>query len=543
MAHDTPGRGQDIVLKGGLLVDGTGQPPVTGNLLIRAGRIHRISARAIRTTGVVIDCAGRVVAPGFIDAHSHLDWHAPVKGHDELKYPFLAQGVTTVVAGNCGLAAAGFREGSAWKERIGNTFLASGHSDLPWDTVRDYLARLASSGASHNIALLAGHGSTRASIRGNNASPLHPYETKELLWLLESAMDQGAKGISLGLQHVPGMFARAEEMREVALLAKRKGKVLAVHLRAFSAFAPGEPVRSFREARAFAGLRESLDLARSTGVRLQLSNLLFCAARTWRSAEAALGLIDAAIADGVDVRYSLSPFHSVATTIGVLLPVWFHAQGSSGYEDTRALRKLKREIRLVERRFGIAPGDIQIVSALDPDASELNGRYLHEVSRLRRMSHVDTLIDIARQSGGQARVLFHKCGNDRIVEALARHSASLFATESWVERAGVQNPSAFGCYPRLLRMVREKRLLALEEAVRKMSGAAAERFGLTGRGVLKEGYAADIVVFDWENVQENEAAAGAGAPPSGIEYVFVNGKKIIGSGRKENPLNAGVPLA
>jgi N-acyl-D-amino-acid deacylase len=158
------------------------------------------------------------------------------------------------------------------------------------------------------------------------------------------------------------------------------------------------------------------------------------------------------------------------------------------------------------------------------------------------MGPVDALVDLSRRSGGHAKVLLHYGRTDRIVEALVRHPACLFMTDAWVEASGAQNPAAYGAFPRLLQLVRDRRLLPLEEAVRKMTGATAERFGLSGRGRLGEGLPADITVFDWENVQDNTSPEDACAAPQGIEYVFVNGKKIIGSGKKEHPLNAGVPL-
>ena len=543
MKSDTAGRDQDILLRGGCVVDGSGGTAYTANLLIRSGKIHRISPRTIRTAGVVIDCAGRIVAPGFIDAHSHLDWHIPIKAHDELKYPFLAQGITTVVAGNCGTAAAGLRENSSFAKLVAGNLLANGLLTGPWETVSDYFSHLASSGASHNIALLAGHGSTRASIRGNGPSPLHPYETKELLWLLEKAMDQGARGVSLGLQYEPGMYARPDELREVALLVKRKGKILAVHARALLALAPGYRVRRFGEAHNLIALREMLDLARSTGVRLQISHLTFAGTRTWRTVDSALELIDEAIAGGVDVRFDTAPFPCGASVISVAISPWFLAMGPAAYEDAAALRRLRREIHLVERLRGFSPADIQVTNTLDPDMAEHNGKFLPEIARLRRVSPVDALIDISRRSGGQAKVLCHKYGNDRIVETLIRHPASLFMTGAWVERTGAQNPSAYGAFPRLLQLARERRLLPLEDAVRKMTGATAERFGLADRGHLKEGLPADITVFDGENIRNTTTSTETDGAPTGIDYVFVNGKKIIGSGRKEKPLNAGVPLA
>ena len=532
MAQTGVGRDPDILLKGGLIVDGSGTAPYTANLLVRAGTVARISPRAIRTTGVTIECAGRIVAPGFIDAHSHLDWHIPLKGRDELKYPFLAQGITTVVAGNCGLAAAGFREASAWKDRV-SPMLAAGAFTPQWDTVADYLSRIESSGASQNIALLVGHGSTRASIRGNDTYPLHPYEIKELLWLLEHAMDQGARGVSLGLQYEPGAFARPDELREVARLVKKKGKILAVHSRAFA------PVRRGQSLQA---LTEVIDLARTTGVRMQISHLFFVGPRALRTAEAALAAIDAARKDGFDIGFDLTPFPCIATEIGVVLPAWFLARGPAGYGEASSVRRLKRDLRVAERQVGFGTADIQVTNTIDVDLAEHNGRFLADIARVRRMSAAEALIDIARRSSGHARVLLHNAGTDRIVETLMRHPAALFMTDAWVEHSGVQNPAAHGAFPRILQIARDRRVITLEETVRKMTGATAERFGLSGRGRLAVGLPADITVFDGESVADTTTPTDAGAAPRGIEYVFVNGKKIIGSTKKEHPLNAGVPL-
>ncbi len=515
MAHEGSGIGQDIVLKSGLIVDGTGSAPYTATVLIKAGRIRRITTKPVRTTGVVIDCAGRVISPGFIDVHSHLDWHLPIKGHDELKYPFLAQGITTVVAGNCGITAAGIRRGSTWKQQIAELPLAAGLMTMQWESVEEYFSRLASSGASHNIAILAGHGTTRASIRGLESSPLHPYESKELLWLLESAMDQGARGVSLGLQYEPGMYARPEELLEVARLVKKKNKLLTVHLRAYSALAPGYKIRAFGEPHNLIALREALDLARASGVRLQVSHLIFVGSRTWRTVDKAVALIDAAIADGVDVRFDTYPYPCGASVISVLLPGWFLARGAAAYAEPSTLRRLAREIKAVERLLGFGPGDIQVTDTLDPDLAEYNGKFLNEIARLRRTSPIDALIDIARRSSGRARVLCHRYGTKSIVESLMRHPASLFITDAWVERHGVQNPAAYGAFPRMLQLARDRRLLPLEEVVRKMTGAAAERFDLPERGFIKEGYAADITVFDWEGVLDNTTNAETDAAPTG----------------------------
>jgi N-acyl-D-amino-acid deacylase len=346
-------------------------------------------------------------------------------------------------------------------------------------------------------------------------------------------MDQGARGVSMGLQYEPGTFARPDELREVARLVKKKGKILAVHPRAF---APA------RRGQALQALLEVIDLARATGVRLQISHLFFVGPRALRTAEAGVAAIDEARKQGMDIGFDLTPFHCVATEIGVVLPAWFLARGSAGYAESSSVRRLKRDLRVAERQIGFGAADIQVTNTIDMDLAEHNGRFLPEIARMRRMSPVDAMIDLSRRSGGHARVLLHHAGSDRIVETLMRHPAALFMTDAWVEHTGVQNPAARGAFPRLLQIARDRRVLPLEEAVRKMTGATAERFGLTGRGKLAEGLPADITVFDGEMIGNDTADADKEAAPKGVEYVFVNGKKVIGSAKKEHPLNAGVPL-
>lgn len=399
MRRDAGRENQDVVLKSGLIVDGTGDKPAVGNLLIRAGRIHRISARPIRTAGVVIDCSGRIVAPGFIDAHSHLDWHLPIKGHDDLKYPFLAQGITTVIGGNCGWAPAGLREGTRWRELVADNPFSNGQLVLQWDSMEELFERLQGAGASHNLALLAGHGSSRASIRGLDSSPLHPYESKELFRLLEIAMDQGARGVSVGLHLSPGLFAQPEELKEIALLVRQRKGVLAVHPRFVTAVAPGSSQRTFGQTSNIAALEELLELARQTGVRLQISHLTFAGSRTLRTAETALRLLDRALTDGVDVRFDTCAVHAAVARVSSALSPWFLARGPAAFDDAEAMKTLRKEVHKAERRLGVSSADIRITDTGSQDLAEYNGKPLSEIARLRRLSPSDALIELARRSG------------------------------------------------------------------------------------------------------------------------------------------------
>jgi N-acyl-D-amino-acid deacylase len=533
--------GRDVLLKGGLIVDGTGARAFKGNVLIKGGRIQKISHRSIRTEGLVIDCAGKVISPGFIDAHSHMDWRLPIKGHDELKRPFTSQGITTFIAGNCGASAAGFRPETSFKSRIEENPRNCRLLDLDWDTMAEYFSRLSRIGLSHNLAMLVGHGSVRTSIRGFDPSPLHPYESSEMTRLLERAMEEGARGISLGLRHEPGIFARPEEIAEAALAARRRNVILAVHIRALSTFSGSYPNGPLSRPHNLMALEEALSLAQKTGVRLQISHLRFEGSRTWKTMDAALRMIESSISHGADVGFDISPYHCGAWHINTLLPPWFLARLPGAFDDAKAMRRLRRGLSPMERSIGSPAMDIKIADAVEPGYKKHDGQDLSEIARARRVRAEEALIDIARASKGRAAILCHRCSNDEILHALMRHPACLFATNAVVESDGAQNPSAFGAFPRFLKLARERRTISLEETVRKMTGAVAERFGIKDRGILSEGMAADVVVFDWETIEDNNNDESAGKPPSGIERVFVNGRLVLG-GEKKAALNAGAPL-
>ena len=197
--------GNYILLKNGFIVDGSGKKGFNGSLLIHDNKIEKISAREITGATQVIDCAGLVIMPGIIDAHSHMDWYLPIKGHDELKLPFTAQGVTTFMAGQCGYGVAGFRKKSPFINKISRGILNP--LSIEWDTMAQYYDHVKRIGMTHNMMTLAGHGTTRTSIRGFNAAPMSKDEIKEMLTLLERSMDEGAAGVSLGLQYemLPGI--------------------------------------------------------------------------------------------------------------------------------------------------------------------------------------------------------------------------------------------------------------------------------------------------------------------------------------------------
>ena len=541
--------GNYILLKNGFIVDGSGKKGFNGNLLIHNNKIEKISAREINGAAQVIDCAGLVIMPGIIDAHSHMDWYLPLKGHDEMKLPFTAQGVTTFVAGQCGYGVAGFRKKSTFINKISRGI--TNPLPIEWDTMAQYYDHVKRSGMTHNMMTLAGHGTTRTSIRGFNAAPMKREEMKEMLTLLEQAMDEGAAGVSLGLQYEPGIFTNGEELREIAKLVKRKNKLLTVHLRAYSALAPGYPMSTPKilldyvspfdgyEPHNLLAIDEMLNIARDTGVKLQISHLIFVGTRTFKTCDDGLKRIDKAIKQGVDVKFDTYAYHCGQSIINVILPAWFLAKVPQAYDDKKMLSKLKSEQSLIQRFLGFGTKDIQITYANSEELNQYNGMFLDQIAQKRGMDWFDNAMDIAQKSKGVANVLNHSYSNLPIIETLMRHPASFFMTDALPAPRGVQNPAFSGNFPRFFQLAREKNLISLEEAVYKMSGATAQRYSIKDRGFLREGLAADITVFDWKNIRDNNTLTETSKTPTGIQAVFINGKQVVKKGKVDAAIKAG----
>ena len=534
------GSGERLLLKNGLIADGSGRRAFYGDVLIKGEKIELVTPREIVFNGETVDCTGKVIAPGFIDMHSHMDWVMPVKGHSQMKSPYTAQGITTFVGGNCGFGVAGFRSGTEFREMLATR--VNGLYRFDRDTMAQYFTRINQQGIHHNLVNLAGHGTTRTSIRGFDPSPLNPDEMREMLLLLEEAMDQGAYGVSLGLQYEPGIFATMDELKQVARLVKRKDKLLTVHMKAYSSLSGTYPLKLFGRPHNLLAIEDMLNLARETGVRLQLSHLIFVGARTWKTYEEALALVDQAIAEGLDVNFDTYAYHCGTSIINVFFPEWFLARIPEAYDSQEDRSRLWWELQLIKALLGFGYEDIQIVEANHPDLDQYNGMFLKDIAARRDMSQFANFVDVARKSGGRARVLNHRYSNPEIVMELMKHPASMYMTDATIFTGGSQNPAAYGNFPRFLEFARDNRLQALEEAVHKMTGASAARFQIKGRGLLDKGYAADITIFDWGTVKNNNTPEDAEQAPTGIEAVFINGQQVLTSGHVADSTLAGIVL-
>ncbi len=533
--------GQRILLKNGFIADGTGKTGFKGNLLINGGTIEEVSRGEIAFPGRTIDCEGLVVSPGFIDMHSHMDWVLPGVGHDNLKTPFTAQGVTSFVAGNCGFGVAAFAKNSPHMELIQRRIMDRMFS-VNWTSFAEFFRWSRSRMHTHNMAVLAGSGTTRMSMRGMKSDPLSADERKVYKKLLEQALEEGARGVSFGLQYEPDIFATMDELTEIARMVKSRDGIITVHMKAYSALSPSYPIRPFGRAHNLQAIDDMIELTRRTGVKMQLSHLIFVGERSWKTCPDALETIDRARKEGLDVQFDTYAYHCGTSNINVFISKWFLSKLPENYESESARRKLRMELFVIRKLLGFDFGDIQVTNTMDPELAQYNGMFLDEIAKTRKMDEFDCMLDISKRTKGRARVLNHRYSKLDNVLDMIKHPASLFMTDATPTPVGVQNPGAYGNFPLLLQYARDRRLVSMEEAIRKMTGASADRFKIERRGYLKKGYAADITVFNWKTIRDNTTSKNSSAPPTGIEAVFVNGRQVLARGKVDPAVKAGLMI-
>lgn len=525
------------LLRNGQVVDGTGSDAFRGHVLIDGDRISAVipEGQELPAADQMIDAGGCVISPGFIDMHSHSDWLMWDDDHPAVLRCFLEQGVTTVVGGNCGFSPAPIRAETMELVRHHAGLLSDRPVDFTWSTVSEFLDRVEKTKPVVNLAQLAGHASLRARAADTRRGAMKPHEQQGCLDELRCAFEQGACGLSFGLGYDPGMYSPLEEIQAFCEVAKVSDRPVTVHIKALSLISPCYPA-TYLKPHNLRALREMLDIARKTGIRLQLSHFIFVGRRSWSTADACLRAVDEARRDGVDVMIDAYPYTCGNTTVNAVLPYWFLATVPDGYKNRWARARLRAEIEIAFRLLGFSYQDYQVMDAVVPGWEELNGLTVEQVGRKWNMSSFNALLKLCEESGGTALVLLHRYsgepGNEGPLESVLCHEACLFETDAVVKSTGHPNPAALGTFPKILGgYVRDKEFFSLENAVHRMTLASADRFGLLDRGALLPGKAADVVVFDPRSISD---APGAGARPAGkprgIAHVFLNGIHVVKDG-------------
>jgi N-acyl-D-aspartate/D-glutamate deacylase len=537
----------DLLLRGGELVDGTGAPRRRADVAVAGGRIAAVGELAGVEAARVLDCAGRTVTPGFIDVHSHADWLLPDPAHGALVEPFVRQGMTTVVAGNCGFSPAPITERNRRAARDASHLLHDGSLDPRWATVSGYLDSLALQGVALNLVQLVGHGTVRAAVTGPLATGApNADELAAMDRLVGEALDAGCAGVSTGLGYAPGIFAGEEELCAFAKMAARRDKLFTSHLKAYSWISGVYSHDPKEDPHNLAAIREILRVAKASGARLQVSHLIFVGRHTWPNHGDAIRLIEEAAREGVDVAFDAFPYTAGNTTCAVIFPAAILPRLEQVLESPDELDGLRRFAEMAFGAVGFGLPDIQIMHCGVPALDQYDGLRIDEAASRAGEEPFAFYARLTVASRRNARVLNHTYSGDRgdedALRSVLAHPLCTIETDTILTRDGHQNPASFGTFPRVLSTYVDAGLFGLEEAVRKMTSAAAERLRLADRGVVRLGAAADLVVLDTARLRDRATFEDPSAAPEGIEHVFVNGRHVLDGARYDAGAHAGEVL-
>lgn len=509
------------LFKNGKVYDGTGTEAFVGDVLIEDDRIVAVGKDLGADADKVIDLTGKSISPGFIDEHSHNDWFAIKK--DPLPYfePFIRQGMTTFVTGNCGISETGFEPDCEHVDLMGAGLFHFDKTTGEYGDMDSFFAAI-DKNTPCNIAALVGHCSARAAVSGSVNRQLTEEETEKMLAILEKNLQQGAAGISLGLMYDPGLYADVPEMKKVADLCVKYNKPLTVHPRAESKTSMAYPELLGRShlLRAF---DELVEISKGTNLKLQYSHAIFVGRSSFKDKDELLKMIDQMRAEGVDVMFDIYNECLGVSVITVILPGWY--QGMTPDERKKPVNRLKLAalVKATSLLLGFGFKDIE-VAYIGPGYERFEGKTVHQIAKEEGMKDLDAYLMLCEASNFAGRVNMGPYSTPEIISDFEKNDLCLFMTDAWVEEHGVQNPAIYDCFPKFLRDALLGTGAPMPKTIRKMTGATADRFGFTDRGYLKEGYYADLTIFD-------ETELKAGVPDQkksfGIRSVYINGVCVL----------------
>ena len=497
----------DVLIKNGRILDGTGNSWFWGDVAVKEGKIIRIAPTINLPATKTIDAKGLIVAPGFIDVHTHIEG-------DDVKNPtadnFIYDGVTTVVTGNCG------------SSRV---------------DIKAYLKMLDSLRTSINVATLIGHNDVRRAVMGTANRKATEEELAKMETLVEQAMKDGAAGLSTGLIYIPGTYSTTEEVVRLAKAASKYKGVYASHMRD-----EGDKVVD--------AINEAIHIGREAKMPVEISHFKLSGQQNWGRSRETIPMIMKAREEGIDVTIDQYPYTASSTSLSTLLPDEILADGADSirarlsrpevrkYVSDYMLKKLKRR-KLKHFSY-------PVVASYRAD-STMNGKSIEQVNLLMGRKHkakeeAETIMDMMMKGG--AGMVFHGMGDDD-VKYIMQYPFNMFASDASIRvfNQGVPHPRGYGTNARVLgKYVREEKVIPLEEAVRRMSSLPAQKFGLRDRGLLREGMAADIVVFDEKVVIDLSTYENPHAYSKGFQYVLVNGEVVVNEG-KHNGTRSGKTLS
>jgi len=521
----------DLVIKGGRLFDGAGSPWTIADVAVKDGKIVRVGR--LRDTGDarVIDASGLCVSPGWIDIHMHAD-HT-VLGNTRCE-SYIHQGVTTTTMGNCGLSMYPLHEQHR-EELIQylKPFTSGLDLDWNWKTLADFLGRIETRGVGINLVPFVGHGSIRVNVMGFQDRDASPNELAAMKRLLREAMDEGAHGMSTGLGIPPGVFAKDDELVQLCGILREKDGLYSIHMR--------DNIENLEDTISF-GLKAK--------VPIEVSHLgSSCASHkplSGRHEETTLKALEDARARGLDITADIYPYTAGSNLLSQVIPNWAHEGGVQKMlgrlRDPEIRRRLEKDYSETGDRNARDFNKVLVTFVKSEANKRYEGMTVAEVAKARGVSIVDALCDLLIEENAEAmNVTFW--GVEEDVDTLVKHPSVMPCSDGWCHAPygrlgeGRPHPRCYGAFPRYLSLyARERRLFTYEEAIRRMTCMPAQRLGLQDRGLLREGMAADVVVFDQKTVKDRATFSDPHQYPEGIPYVVVNGEIAVSDGEHTGAL-------
>jgi N-acyl-D-aspartate/D-glutamate deacylase len=522
-----------LLIRNGTVVDGSGAPGYAADVAVEGDLITAIGPGLQGEAQRTIDAAGLMVAPGFIDIHSHSDLFYLGCPAAESK---IRQGVTTEVVGMCSFSPAPVHPArkavtAAWIGEIGSEVA------VEWETFGQYLDRLRRARPSINIVHFVGHGALRLAALGPENRPPSPDEQQAMERLLEEALEAGAFGFSTGLVYPPSAYAATAELVALAKSIAHRGGLYFSHIR-------GEA------GTLEAAIDEAIQIAEAAGVSAQIAHIKASGRENWNKMDAALSRVGDARARGVDVHADVYPYTAGSTKMANLLPAWAHDGGNprllERLRDGATRRRITEECaaggegwRSVNGSLGWS--DIMIATCSE---RELEGLRLSELAPRMRKPAAEAMLDLLAENEGQVAMVVFSQAEENVAKALA-HPHVMIGSDSIGLSAGPgphrgkPHPRMYGTFPRVLgHYTRERRLFSWETAINKMTGMPAAKLRLKNRGLIRMGWAADLALFDPKTVKDEATYADPHRHPTGIPYVVVNGQVVVDNSVMK-PLPAG----
>jgi len=510
----------DLLILNGKVISGHGNPWFYGDIAVVRDKIIRMGHLSQEKAASIIDARGLFVTPGFIDGHSHSDLFVLV---DPLAEPKVMQGVTTENMGMDGMSVAPIDEKNVglWRKHLAG-LAGDPKIDWTWRSFGDYFNRIDELPPSINVSSYVGLGTLRLKVIGMANREATPREIEEMKHLAAQAMEEGARGISSGLIYPPSHYQKLGEIAEIARVVSDYDGIYDVHLRS-----EGD--------RMVQAIQEVTEIGRRSGIPVLITHFKVSGRQNWGKSEMMLKMVDDARREGVEVTIAQYPYTAGSTMLQAVIPPWFHSLGPDKLiqmlrNEKGVILKDMRERTDWENPASKAGWEGIIVSSVEkPPNKKLEGKSISEIAALKRLDPAEAALELLAQEELAVGMIMHHM-DERDVINIMKHPSGSFITDGLL--GGKPHPRVYGTFPRILgRYVREKRVLSLEEAVRKMTSLPAEKLRLKNKGCLAENYDADITIFNFDTVVDNATYEEPRKFPTGIEWVVVNGKIVIEKGR------------